>query len=63
MRVDSRLTKLADAAFREAAVDAIERAEAAGTPIIVWEDGKIKRLSPAQARARLKRHRTNGKHQ
>jgi hypothetical protein len=49
------LTKLADAAFRLAAVEVIERAEAAGTPVIVWENDKIKRLTPRQARETLKR--------
>lgn len=57
MKHRASLTKLAEAAFREAAADAIVRAETAGTPIIVSEDGKIKRLTPRQARARL-----NGKY-
>jgi hypothetical protein len=47
------LIKLANAAFQEAALDVIRRAEAAGTPIIVWENEKVKRLTPRQARGRL----------
>jgi hypothetical protein len=31
----------ADAAFRQAAIKVIQRARIHGTPIIVWEDGRI----------------------
>jgi hypothetical protein len=35
------LTEKANAAFREAAVKVIERARQTGTPVIVWENGRI----------------------
>ena len=41
---DEELFTLADAAFRSAARKVIERAEQTGTPVILWEDGKIVRL-------------------
>jgi hypothetical protein len=59
-RIDPELTKLADAAFREASVEVIERAEAAGTAVVIWEDERIKRLTPTEARARLKRKAIKG---
>ena len=40
------MTKLADAAFEQAARKVIERAEQTGTPVIVWEDDAIKELEP-----------------
>jgi hypothetical protein len=40
------LTKLADAAFMEAALTVIKRAQETGTPVIVWENGAIKKLNP-----------------
>ena len=46
--------KRVDLAFRRAAVKVIERAKETGTPVIVWENGKIKRLTPRQARITLK---------
>ena len=36
----------ANAAFKQAAVKAIERARQTGTPLIVWEDGMVKEVSP-----------------
>ena len=51
--------KLADAAFRQAAKDVVQRAEQTGTPVIVWEDGKIKELEPRKAlKPRPKKSRT-----
>ena len=44
------LTKLADAAFLQAAKKVIERAEATGTPVIVWENDTMTKLTPRQAR-------------
>lgn len=38
------LTKKADAAFRLAALDVIKEAKQTGTPVIVWEDGRIKEI-------------------
>ena len=40
------LTKLADAAFEQAAQKVIERAEESGTPVIVWEDESVKEVEP-----------------
>jgi hypothetical protein len=31
----------ADAAFRQAAIKVVQRAKIHGTPIIVWEDGRV----------------------
>jgi hypothetical protein len=36
------LTEKADAAFRQAAANVIERARQTGTPVIVWENGQVK---------------------
>jgi ABC-type uncharacterized transport system YnjBCD ATPase subunit len=43
---DDPLTKLADAAFRQAARKVIKRAKEAGTTVVVWEDGEIKDVDP-----------------
>lgn len=40
------LTKLADAAFEQAALNVVERARRFGTPVIIWRDGQIKNLRP-----------------
>jgi hypothetical protein len=45
-KTEHRLTKLADAAFRQAARKIIKRAKEAGTPVIVWEDGEVKKVDP-----------------
>ncbi len=37
----NRLTEKANAAFRQAAAKVVERARQTGTPIIVWEKGKV----------------------
>jgi hypothetical protein len=43
---DDPMTKLADAAFRQAARKVIQRAKEAGTTVVVWEDGEIKEVDP-----------------
>lgn len=44
-RIDSRkMTELADAAFQQAAKKVIEKAIQTKTPVIVWEDGAIKKI-------------------
>lgn len=43
------------AAARDAAQQAVERAERTGTNVIVWRDGKIVRLTGAEAKAELNR--------
>ena len=40
------LTQMANAAFRRAAAKVIERARQAGTPVIIWENGRIVERSP-----------------
>lgn len=40
------LTKLADAAFLQAAYKAVAIARQTGTPVVVCEDGEIKKLDP-----------------
>jgi hypothetical protein len=39
---EQALTKLANAAFRQAAREVIRRAKESGTPVIVWEEGQIR---------------------
>ena len=51
------LTKLVEAACREVAETVIKRTKQCGTPVIVWENGKIKRLDPHKIR--LPRRRKN----
>lgn len=45
---------LADAAFHEATLKAIERAEQTGTPVILWENGQIKEADPKDCRDPLR---------
>lgn len=40
------MTELANAAFREAAKDVIQRAIETNTPVIVWQNGKTVQLDP-----------------
>ena len=47
---DQPLTKLADAAFQQAAKKVIKRAKESGTPVIVWEHGSIKEVDPRKLR-------------
>jgi len=49
------LADLARAAMYEAAKDVILRAKEAETPIIIWKDGKIKRINPHRFRLPPKR--------
>ena len=45
---EQRLTRLADAAFEQAAQKVIERAEESGTPVIVWEGESVREVEPRQ---------------
>jgi hypothetical protein len=59
-RAERDLTKLADAAFAQAARKVIARAVASGTPVIVWVKGEVKAIPPhaiklGSMRARRKR--------
>lgn len=49
----AEMRKLAEAAMLHAMRDVADLAERTGTPVIVWEDGRVKRLTPQEARARL----------
>ena len=40
------LSENIDAAFRESAADVIRRAKETGTPVVIWEDGRVKHVSP-----------------
>jgi hypothetical protein len=42
---ENTLTRLAEAAFLEASKTVIRRARQTGTPILIWEDGRILELS------------------
>jgi len=42
------LTSKADAAFRQAARKVIQVAHQTGTPVIVWEEGRVKKIPPDQ---------------
>jgi ribosomal protein S18 acetylase RimI-like enzyme len=54
-------TRLIDAAFLKATEVAIDTAERTGTPVIVWENGAMVRLKPADARRKLRRAIRAGK--
>jgi len=51
--LDSLGTK-ANAAFRQAAWSVIERARQTGTPVILWEDGRVVERSPVDVEERLR---------
>jgi hypothetical protein len=53
---DQLLTKLADAAFEQAAQKVIELAQQSGTPVIVWEDEAVMEVEPSQNRTVRKSH-------
>jgi len=40
------LTDKANAAFRQAASKVVQRAKQTGTPVVVWEEGHVKEISP-----------------
>ena len=52
---DQPMTKLADAAFQRAAEKVIERAEDAGTPVIVWENEEVTEVEPRKAQPARKK--------
>jgi hypothetical protein len=58
-RVNEGLTKLADAAFEQAAQKVIERAEESGTPVIVCVDEEVKAVDPRAVQNGGKRPRLN----
>ncbi len=48
---DEGLTSKADAAFLQAARQVIRVALQTGTPIIVWEEGRVKEIPPDRVKA------------
>ncbi len=48
------LSEKADAAFQQAATKVIQRAKQTGTPVVVWEEGKVKEVTPDEATAKPK---------
>lgn len=38
--------KLAEFAFYQATLDAIERARQTGTPVVIWKDGRVQHVPP-----------------
>jgi hypothetical protein len=53
-RMDEGLTKLADAAFEQAAQKVIELAVDSGTPVIVCVNDEVKAVGPQSLRNRRK---------
>ena len=49
-RTDARMTELADAAFRQAAIKVVRKAKEHGTPIVLWDDaaGTVRYVSPEE---------------
>ena len=45
---DDSLSWKADAAFRQAAKKVIQRAKETATPVVVWEEGKVKEIPADQ---------------
>jgi hypothetical protein len=56
---ENHRTKLADAAFRQAAKNVVKRAKESGTPVIIWEDEQIKRVEPRNMQNTRKRKSEN----
>ena len=45
---DTSLSAKADAAFRQAASNVVQRAKQTGTPVVVWEEGHVKEVPADQ---------------
>ncbi len=45
---DMPLSKKADAAFRQAAKKVIQQARQTATPVVIWEEGRIKEIPEDQ---------------
>jgi hypothetical protein len=43
---DSTLSEKVDAAFRQAAVKVLRLARQTGTPVIIWDNGRVRAASP-----------------
>lgn len=51
---DMTLGELADAAFLQASYQVVRKAKFYGTPVIIYEDGRIKEMPAEEMEARLK---------
>ena len=47
-KTESSLSEKADAAFRQAARDVIQRAKQTGTPVVIWKNGKVTEVAPEE---------------
>ncbi len=64
-KTSESMTERANAAFRQAAAEVIERAPQTGTPVILWENGKVvertwEELTRQRPRARNPQQQTRG---
>lgn len=50
---ESSLTRLADAAFRQAAAKVVLRASQSATPIILWDRDEIRSIPPEEAKSKM----------
>ena len=49
------LTEKANAAFRQVSKKVLMRAKLTGTPIVIWEDGQVKEVSPEEMEIKIKK--------
>ena len=49
------LTEKANAAFRQVSKKVLMRAKLTGTPIVIWEDGQVKEVSPEEMETKIKK--------
>ena len=49
------LTEKANAAFRQVSKKVLIRAKLTGTPIVIWEDGQVKEVSPEEMEIKIKK--------
>ncbi len=56
---ENPLAKLVEAALRQVAKKVVKRAKESGTPVIIWEDGEVKRIEPRNIRKTRKRKPEN----
>jgi hypothetical protein len=51
---ENPLAKMVDDALRQAAKKVVKRAEESGTPVIICEDGEVKRVDPRKTQKNTK---------
>jgi len=49
------LIEKANAAFRQVSKKALLRAKHTGTPIVIWEDGRVKKIPPEEIEGRIEK--------